>query len=1084
MVLLCLINSKMINAQTDSNSSITSLGKTYTQIFDSLTSGLIKERVPNGILYDRVVKDWSYLESNNNYTDPYRMFQAWWDIEKSMYNSKIATYESMRQEVLNKQLKNRIPIITINTTMGSIDSNALLDGRLFKENGILTDAGLENPYRTLNISLAGLASDEFDLDAAYAFCYIPEFNFTGLHTTYDRLQIEDVTDQRVYEIVLNNEVLADFRKEGEHVLLIKGYTNNGLTELLGETKISLKKIRGGGDWQPSCMPTNELISSVIPYKGIDEIIGTTTHADFHIFYHYQNAQSTVCEQILKKPIIVLDGFDPLDGLTIPIANTTTTINGNVTKTGFRDYKSFYFNNFKNYENENSLGEEYRKQGYDVVVLNFPALGSIISRFLNGFGQTNDLLIPSIVKDANGANVNLNGRGGGADYVQRNAFVLVELIKKLNAQLALNGSNEKLIIIGPSMGGQISRFALAYMEKQANLNPTVPSWNHNTKLWISFDSPHEGANVPIGTQQAAFILGADGNQNATDLFHQVVRAKCSKQFLIEQAVPIGGGLQAQLSGSSPFFIDYYAALKTNGLPNSNGYPQNLRKVTWINGSGSNTPVGIANQKSIHVRAFKYSWLKAFELITKFGDVNQQSVITCERMRLIPNTLSLGSQTTSFSISNSNPRGNLDCVNGGTRDNQLQLKKFLDKSLDSLVNVGELASYSITDVQEKDCFIPSVSALGLKNTSGNWLQIFNNRNLVCTGEIPFDNYYHPLVNEPHSYINTKSAEWLSQEINHGKLGCPTLCNNYTISGPSSATFQSGTSSQLLAYTIQSSVSNDATFQNASISWTSSAGLVFAYSTIVNGIRTAYFTVKCTSDPNQFVEAKISPKNTIDQTLCPLTAVRYTVTIANPVIFPDLEFIVPTCISNVLKKVEIKQKTTLGTLITPSNAFTYKYDLNFTSSMQGLYSPNYTNWTIGNILNIYNGTSTNTGYNHRIYVEITSPCGLKKTVIKDLPVTQYNPTCPFRTINNETDSNQIEILISPNPTGTNWKVIIDNSFTTKCNYKIRDLSGKLIRSESIHLDRYKSFEIDGTFLNAGIYFVEIQIADKVHLLKLIKI
>jgi len=54
--------------------------------------------------------------------------------------------------------------------------------------------------------------------------------------------------------------------------------------------------------------------------------------------------------------------------------------------------------------------------------------------------------------------------GGADYVERNAMVLVELIKNINPALASNGSTEKLVVIGPSMGGLISRYALAYMKK--------------------------------------------------------------------------------------------------------------------------------------------------------------------------------------------------------------------------------------------------------------------------------------------------------------------------------------------------------------------------------------------------------------------------------------------------------------------------------------------------------------------------------------------------------------------------------------------------------------------------------------------
>ena len=52
------------------------------------------------------------------------------------------------------------------------------------------------------------------------------------------------------------------------------------------------------------------------------------------------------------------------------------------------------------------------------------------------------------------------------------MVLIELIRNTNATLKANGSAEKIVLMGPSMGGLISRYALAFMEKQLALNPTT------------------------------------------------------------------------------------------------------------------------------------------------------------------------------------------------------------------------------------------------------------------------------------------------------------------------------------------------------------------------------------------------------------------------------------------------------------------------------------------------------------------------------------------------------------------------------------------------------------------------------------
>ena len=42
-----------VNAQTEIN--ITAGGKTYSETFDSLSTGLIQNRIPFGILYDREI---------------------------------------------------------------------------------------------------------------------------------------------------------------------------------------------------------------------------------------------------------------------------------------------------------------------------------------------------------------------------------------------------------------------------------------------------------------------------------------------------------------------------------------------------------------------------------------------------------------------------------------------------------------------------------------------------------------------------------------------------------------------------------------------------------------------------------------------------------------------------------------------------------------------------------------------------------------------------------------------------------------------------------------------------------------------
>ena len=69
-------------AQTEIN--INAGSKTYSETFDSLSTGLTPSRIPFGILYDRVY-GWSGLDNwgSGDTTSISRLLQGWYDIEES-----------------------------------------------------------------------------------------------------------------------------------------------------------------------------------------------------------------------------------------------------------------------------------------------------------------------------------------------------------------------------------------------------------------------------------------------------------------------------------------------------------------------------------------------------------------------------------------------------------------------------------------------------------------------------------------------------------------------------------------------------------------------------------------------------------------------------------------------------------------------------------------------------------------------------------------------------------------------------------------------------------------------------------------
>lgn len=135
---------------------------------------------------------------------------------------------------------------------------------------------------------------------------------------------------------------------------------------------------------------------------------------------FSNSASSLSQ--IDKPIIIVEGFD----------------NKN-------EYNEYITNSIYSIPKTNYLSSQLRDQGYDIIILNFTDHG---------------------------------------DYIQRNAFLLEELINKVN--ITKQGS-EKLIVMGHSSGAIIARYALAFME-QNNLS-------HNTKLYVSIDGANKGLNVP-------------------------------------------------------------------------------------------------------------------------------------------------------------------------------------------------------------------------------------------------------------------------------------------------------------------------------------------------------------------------------------------------------------------------------------------------------------------------------------------------------------------------------------------------------------------------------------------------------------
>lgn len=124
---------------------------------------------------------------------------------------------------------------------------------------------------------------------------------------------------------------------------------------------------------------------------------------------------------------------------------------------------------------------------------------------------------------------------GTDDIRRNAALFQEVIIWVNGQKAATGSVEQNVVFGISMGGLVARYALANMTKQSIAT--------QTRLLLTHDSPHRGANTPLGFQSLTrslaetYVVAGLNIYNLVPEVKQAIRvldAPATAQLLIVRA----------------------------------------------------------------------------------------------------------------------------------------------------------------------------------------------------------------------------------------------------------------------------------------------------------------------------------------------------------------------------------------------------------------------------------------------------------------------------------------------------------------------------------------------------------------------
>ena len=427
------------------------------------------------------------------------------------------------------------------------------------------------------------------------------------------------------------------------------------------------------------------INSSLTYQGFGETTAHAGKAEYKIYYDN-------IDGVLDKPIFILDGFDPGDSRDI----------------------SVLFNSFNNAATTDNIINELRDDGYDLIIVNFPS-----------YISTSDGTTPI---------------DGGADFIQRNAYTLISLLQLINS---IPTKTDENVVIGPSMGGLITRYALRYMEQNS-----IPN---ETRLYISFDAPHLGANIPIGIQyifnylangplpQAAFQSGLDD-----------LNSPAAKQMLVDHYlahVGLDGLTQtgSNLPMGAPNFRD---AFQTE--LDAMGFPQTVRNVAMINGSGLGATSGNPGANVIN-HTFN---------ITPFSININLNFAPAASLTNIATNVNFGFGSYNANAESPEYTDGVDSAPGGTTN----LNTLDDGSNATLTEF-------VTNLNETAyCFIPTVSSLALSGTN-DWYTLPNNTT-------PFANTYIPDVNEEHVMLTNENVAFALSEIKEENLSNTDFLAKQTI------------------------------------------------------------------------------------------------------------------------------------------------------------------------------------------------------------------------------------------------------------------------------------------------------------------
>ncbi len=341
-------------------------------------------------------------------------------------------------------------LLILTAKFGSLKEDAVLLG-LFTQSGnqIFDVVGRsESPYIEKQVFASAPSDKVSKTIGSINLSWRSGLTFTNSSQTVIQVNI-DFLDGSGYHSLLPDSILT------KNYLDSSGYkkfnikvkcSDSSVFYCSSQQYVKVPESGGGTAARYTTLSTNELNDpAYIAHSS------TSQFSDGKVFIRYSKKRvGTALENKIVKPLIVVEGYDIHD-----VAPDLAEENYDINKL-IREWNKMY--NKEGYDFNGQLDDE---AGYDLIFVDYNTM----------------------------------------DAITRNARMLENVLNWINTNKENNANNvkEKNVVLGISMGGLVSRYCLAQMTKESSVT--------DTELLLTQDSPHQGANVPLGVQHFLYDFGA-------------------------------------------------------------------------------------------------------------------------------------------------------------------------------------------------------------------------------------------------------------------------------------------------------------------------------------------------------------------------------------------------------------------------------------------------------------------------------------------------------------------------------------------------------------------------------------------------